>query len=192
MPRRSTPLLAMEGATTLCANLNRRTKTSPAKSKGFFVLRCCLLCLGRSEDHNLGTSTFPETAGLGTLCGGLSGDASKQADFQETLSTAWLPAPLPGTSNLEFVLFPVSQRKAARRSSTVAASLPASHPPPWASPHPTTAWLQLPPGWLPTQHHGHPPWATIRRGTSGLGIRNLVFSLCLHLPQCILPFRLVM
>lgn len=57
------------------------------------------------------------------LCGGLSRDASKQADFQETLSTAWLPAPLPGTSNPEFVLFPVSQRKAARRSSTVAASL---------------------------------------------------------------------
>lgn len=93
------PLLAMEGATILCTNLTLRRKASPAKSKGVYVLSVISCASDALRNHNLDTSTFPETAGLSTLCDGLSWDASKQADFQKMLSTPRLPAPLPGTSN---------------------------------------------------------------------------------------------
>lgn len=181
----------MEGATTLCTNLNRRTKTSPAKSKGFCALGCCLLRLGRSEDHNLGTSTFPETAGLGTFMWWFESGCIQTSRFSGNAEHS-LAASSPSWDLKPGVCaFPRVPEKSSTEKQHRGSIAPASRPPPWASLHPTTAWLRLPPGWLPTQHHGHPPRATIRRGTSGLGIRNLYFSLCLHLPQCILPFRSV-
>ena len=100
-----------------------KNESKPSKIKGVSCARYCLLCLACSEDPNLDRSTFPETVGLGTLCDGLSWDASKQADFEKTLSTARLPAPLPRTSNPESVLFPVSQRKAVQGGGSVAAWL---------------------------------------------------------------------
>lgn len=71
-------------------------ESKPSKIKGVLCARCSLPRLRCSEDHNLDTSTFRETAGLSTLCDGLRWDASKQADFQKMLSTPRLPAPLLG------------------------------------------------------------------------------------------------
>lgn len=171
----------MEGATT-AYKPDSKKESNTSKIKGVLCALCHLLCLGCSEDHNLDTSTFPETACLSTLCDGLRWDASKQADFQKMLSKASKAIISSPSHDLKprVCAFPTIPEKsgAGRRQHRACHLGPARIPPRHG---PGSRWAG----------HGHPPRAAIRRGRSSLGIRNLIFGPCLHLPQRILPRRSV-